>query len=116
MMNKVTLIGRLGAEPEQRDVNGKPVTNLRIATSETWRDRDSGDKREKTEWHRVTVWGEGKAKYLGYAKKGTLLLVEGKLETRKWTDQQGVEKFSTEVVVTDFNGELQILADGVERN
>jgi len=117
MMNKAQLIGRLGADPEIRTLNdGGKVTNLRLATSETWKDRDNGERREKTEWHRVTVWGEGPAKYLGYAKKGSLVLIEGKIETRKYTDSAGVEKYATEIVVQSRGGQIKILADGVDRD
>lgn len=117
MLNKAQLIGRLGAAPETRSLNdGGKVTNLRVATTESWKDRDSGERQEKTEWHRVTVWGEGAAKYLGYAKSGTLVLIEGKLSTRKWTDAEGQDRYSTEVVVQQKAGGLvKILADGVER-
>lgn len=115
-MNKVTLIGNLGADPEIRTLNdGGQVANLRIATSETWRDKASGERREKTEWHRVTVWG-GSAKYLqAAAQKGTLVLIEGKLETRKWTDQDGNDRYSTEIVVNPRAGEVKVLARGIER-
>jgi single-strand DNA-binding protein len=118
MLNKVTLIGRLGADPEVRTLNdGAKVTNLRIATSETWKDKQSGERREKTEWHRVTVWGDGPAKYLGFAEKGTLILIEGKLATRKWEDNDGQDRYSTEIVVQQKAGGLvKILADGVERD
>jgi single-strand DNA-binding protein len=117
MLNKAQLIGRLGADPETRTLNdGAKVTNLRIATSETWKDRDSQERRERTEWHRVTVWGEGPAKYLAFAQKGTLVLIEGKLATRKWADADGAERYATEVVVQPKGGgQVKILADGVER-
>ncbi|HEX7944431.1 MAG TPA: single-stranded DNA-binding protein [Phenylobacterium sp.] len=116
MLNKVQLIGRLGADPETRTLNdGAKVTNLRLATSETWKDRD-GERRERTEWHRVTVWGEGSAKYLGYTEKGTLVFVEGKLSTRKWTDNEGQDRYATEIVVQPKGGgQVKILADGAER-
>ncbi len=117
MMNKAQLIGRLGADPETRTLaDGGKVTNLRLATSETWKDRENGERREKTEWHRITVWGDGLAKYLGYAKKRSLLLVEGKIETRKYTDSAGVEKYATEIVVQSRGGKIKILADGVGRD
>ena len=117
MLNKAQLIGRLGADPETRTLNdGAKVTNLRIATSETWKDRDSGERQEKTEWHRVTVWGEGPSKYLAYAQKGTLVLIEGKLTTRKWTDAEGADRYATEIVVQPKGGgQVKILADGVGR-
>ena len=117
MLNKAQLIGRLGADPETRTLDdGGKVTNLRVATSETWKDRDSSERRERTEWHRVTVWGEGPAKYLAYAQKGSLVLIEGKIATRKWTDTDGAERYATEVVVQPKGGgQVKILADGVER-
>ena len=117
MLNKAQLIGRLGADPETRTLNdGAKVTNLRIATSETWKDRDSGERQERTEWHRVTVWGEGPSKYLAYAQKGSLVLIEGKLTTRKWTDNDGQDRYATEIVVQPKGGgQVKILADGVER-
>lgn len=117
MLNKAQLIGRLGADPEIRTLaDGAKVTNLRVATSETWKDRDSSERRERTEWHRVTVWGEGPSKYLAYAEKGTLVLIEGKLATRKWTDNDGQDRYATEIVVQPKGGgQVKILADGVER-
>ncbi len=111
MINKVELIGNLGAGPEIRTISaGDRVANLRIATSQTWRDRDSGERREKTEWHRVSIWGEHNIKYLEtYAEKGTLVRVEGMLETRKWNDG-GQDRYSTQIVVKGRNGEVKILA------
>ncbi|WP_293683077.1 single-stranded DNA-binding protein [uncultured Phenylobacterium sp.] len=116
MLNKVTLIGFLGADPEVRSLSdGARVTNLRLATSESWKDRSSGERRERTEWHRVTLWGDGIANYLGYACKGTLVMVEGKLETRKWTDNEGHDRYSTEIVVNQKGGgQVKILRDGVD--
>lgn len=116
MLNKVTLIGFLGADPEVRSLNdGARVTNLRLATSESWKDRSSGERRERTEWHRVTLWGDGIANYLAYACKGTLVMVEGKLETRKWTDSEGHDRYSTEIVVNQKGGgQVKILRDGVD--
>ena len=115
MMNRVTLIGNLGADPEIRSLNdGGKVSTLRVATTESWKDRDSGERREKTEWHRVTVWGEPSAKYLNAAQKGTQVMVEGKLTTRKWTDNDGVERYSTEITVNEISG-LKILSRGVPR-
>lgn len=117
MLNKIQLIGRLGADPEVRSLNdGAKVTNLRLATTETWKDRDSGERRERTEWHRITVWGDGSANYLAHAKKGAMLLVEGRLSTRKWTDADGLERTATEVVVqVRGGGQVKILADRAER-
>ena len=110
-VNKVILIGNLGRDPEVRHTNdGNPIVNLSIATSERWRDRSSGEQREKTEWHRVVIWneklGEVAQKYL---RKGSKVYLEGQLQTRKWTDQQGVEKYSTEVVLQRYRGELTML-------
>lgn len=116
MFNRAQLIGNLGADPETRTLHdGVKVTNLRVATTETWRDRDSGERREKTEWHRVSVWGEGSAKYLAYAQKGTLVLIEGQIETRKYTDAAGAEKYSTQIKVESRGGGLvKILAKGID--
>jgi single-strand DNA-binding protein len=110
-VNKVILIGNLGADPEIRSLgSGDRVANLRVATSETWRDRTSGERKEKTEWHRVVVFNENIVKVCeNYLRKGAKIYVEGALQNRKWTDQSGVEKFSTEVVLQKFRGELTML-------
>ena len=110
-VNKVILIGNLGADPEIRSLNsGDRVANLRIATSETWRDRSSGERKEKTEWHRVVVFNENIVKVCEqYLRKGAKVYVEGSIQTRKWSDQSGVEKFSTEIVLQKFRGELTML-------
>jgi single-strand DNA-binding protein len=110
-VNKVILVGNLGADPEiRRTGDGKPIANLRIATSETWRDRNSGERKEKTEWHRVVIFSEPLCKVVEqYLKKGAKVYIEGALQTRKWTDQSGVEKFSTEVVLQGFNSVLTML-------
>ncbi|WP_337189167.1 single-stranded DNA-binding protein [Phenylobacterium sp.] len=110
-VNKVILIGNLGADPEIRSLNsGDRVANLRIATSETWRDRMSGERKEKTEWHRVVVFNENIVKVCeNYLRKGAKVYIEGSLQTRKWQDQSGQEKFSTEVVLQKFRGELTML-------
>jgi len=110
-VNKVILVGNLGRDPEVRRLNdGKPVVNLRIATSETWKDKRSGERQEKTEWHSVVIFNENLANVAEqYLKKGSKVYIEGQLQTRKWTDQQGVEKYTTEVVLQNFRGELTIL-------
>ena len=110
-VNKVILIGNLGADPEIRSLtSGDRVANLRIATSETWRDRSSGERKEKTEWHRVVVFNENIVKVCEqYLRKGAKVYVEGAIQTRKWTDQAGLEKFSTEIVLQKFRGELTML-------
>jgi single-strand DNA-binding protein len=110
-VNKVILVGNLGRDPEVRHTqDGSPVVNLSVATSETWRDRASGERRERTEWHRVVIFNENLAKVAeNYLRKGSKVYVEGQLQTRKWTDQQGVEKYSTEVVLQRFRGELTML-------
>ena len=110
-VNKVILVGNLGRDPEVRRLgSGDPVVNLRIATSETWKDKASGERKEKTEWHSVVIFNENLARVAEqYLKKGSKVYVEGQLQTRKWTDQQGVEKYSTEVVLQRFRGELTIL-------
>ena len=110
-VNKVILVGNLGRDPEIRRMNnGDPVVNLSLATSESWRDKSSGERREKTEWHRVVIFNDNLAKVAeNYLKKGSKVYVEGQLQTRKWTDQNGQEKYSTEVVLQRFRGELQML-------
>lgn len=110
-VNKVILIGNLGAEPEvRRTQDGRPIVNLRLATSETWRDKSSGERREKTEWHRVVIFNENIAKVAEqYLKKGSKVYLEGQLQTRKWQDKDGQDKYSTEVVLQGFNSVLTML-------
>jgi single-strand DNA-binding protein len=110
-VNKVILIGNLGADPEiRRTQDGKPIANLRIATSESWRDKGTGERREKTEWHRVVIFNENLCKVAEqYLKKGSKVYIEGALQTRKWQDQSGQDKYSTEVVLQGFRGELTLL-------
>src|SRR3981189_2090493 len=110
-VNKVILVGNLGADPEIRTLtSGDRVANLRVATSETWRDRGSGERKERTEWHRVVIFNENLVKVAEqYLKKGSKIYIEGALQTRKWTDNAGVEKYSTEVVLQKFRGELTML-------
>lgn len=110
-VNKVILVGNLGADPEIcRTQDGKPIVNLSVATSESWRDRNSGEKREKTEWHRVVIFSEGLAKVAEqYLNKGSKVYLEGQIQTRKWTDNQGVDRYSTEIVLQGFNAGLTLL-------
>ena len=110
-VNKVILVGNLGKDPEIRSLgSGDRVANLTLATSETWRDRQSGERKEKTEWHRVVIFNDNLVKVAeSYLKKGSKVYLEGSLQTRKWTDQSGQEKFSTEVVLQKFRGELTML-------
>jgi single-strand DNA-binding protein len=110
-VNKVILVGNLGRDPEIRTLgSGDKVANLRIATSETWRDRVSGERKERTEWHQVVIFNENIVKVAeSYLKKGSTVYIEGALQTRKWTDPQGVEKYSTEIVLQKFRGELTML-------
>ena len=110
-VNKVILVGNLGADPEiRRTQDGRPIANLRIATSESWRDKNTGERKEKTEWHRVVVFNEGLCKVIEqYVKKGSKVYIEGALQTRKWTDQSGQERYSTEVVLQGFNSTLTML-------
>ena len=110
-VNKVILVGNLGADPEIRSLNsGDRVANLRIATSETWRDRNSGERKERTEWHRVVIFNDNLVKVAeNYLRKGSKVYIEGSIQTRKWTDQSGQEKFSTEIVLQKFRGELTML-------
>ena len=110
-VNKVILVGNLGADPEiRRTQDGRPIAILRIATSESWRDKATGERKEKTEWHRVVIFNEGLCKVAEqYLKKGAKVYIEGALQTRKWTDQAGVEKYSTEVVLQGFNSVMTML-------
>lgn len=110
-VNKVILIGNLGADPEIRRTNdGRPIANLRVATSESWRDKNSGERRERTEWHRVVIFNEGLCKIAEqYLKKGSKVYLEGQIQTRKWEDQSGQERYSTEVVLQGFNSQLTML-------
>jgi single-strand DNA-binding protein len=112
-MNKAMIVGRLGRDPETRQTNNGSACNLSVATSESWIDKGSGERREKTEWHRVTIWneklGEVAQKYL---RKGSQVYLEGQVQTRKWTDQQGAERYSTEIVLQRFRGELVLLGEG----
>jgi len=110
-VNKVILIGNLGRDPEIKTFsNGDRVANLSVATSETWKDKSSGERKEKTEWHRVSIFNDNIVKVAeSYLKKGSTVYIEGQLETRKWTDKDGVEKYSTEVKVGKFNGVLTML-------
>ena len=116
-VNKVILVGNVGKDPEIRALNsGSRVCNLSIATSETWRDKNSGEKKEKTEWHRVVIFNDNLVKVVEqYVKKGAKLYIEGQLQTRKWTDNAGVEKYSTEVVLQGFGGTLTML-DGANKS
>jgi single-strand DNA-binding protein len=110
-VNKVILVGNLGADPEVRRMqDGRPVVNLRVATSENWRDKATGERRERTEWHRVVIFSEGLAKIAEqYLKKGAKVYLEGQLQTRKWQDQQGQDRYTTEVVLQGFSSALTML-------
>lgn len=114
-VNKVILVGNLGADPEVRNLpSGGKVVNLSVATSERWKDRNSGEQREKTEWHRVVIFSEGLARVAEqYLKKGSKVYLEGQLQTRKWQDQSGQDKYSTEIVLQNFNSSM-VLLDGRE--
>jgi single-strand DNA-binding protein len=113
-VNKVILVGNLGRDPEIRSTNdGTRIANLALATSENWRDRNSGERKERTEWHRVVIFNERLVEIAEkYLRKGSKIYVEGALQTRKWTDNQGMERFSTEVVLQRFRGELTMLDGG----
>ena len=110
-VNKVILIGNLGADPEVRSFpNGGKVVNIRIASSESWRDRNTGERKERTEWHSVAIFNENLAKVAEqYLKKGSKVYIEGQLETRKWQDQSGADRYTTEIVLRAFRGELTLL-------
>ena len=110
-INKVILVGNVGQDPEIRTTqDGREIANFSLATSESWKDKATGEKKEKTEWHRVVVFSQGLVTVIkNYIKKGTKLYIEGSLQTRKWTDSQGVEKYTTEISLQNFNSTLQIL-------
>lgn len=110
-VNKVILVGNLGADPEIRNLqDGRPVCNLRVATSESWRDKNSGERKERTEWHRVVIFNEGLCRIAEqYLKKGSKVYIEGQIQTRKWQDQSGQDRYSTEVVLQGFNSTLTML-------
>jgi len=110
-VNKVILVGNLGADPEIRHTqDGRPIAHLRIATNETWKDRNTGERRERTEWHRVVIFSEGLARIAEqYLRKGSKVYIEGQLQTRKWVGQDGIERYTTEVVIQGFNGTLTML-------
>jgi single-strand DNA-binding protein len=110
-VNKVILVGNLGADPEvRRTQDGRPIVNLRVATSENWRDKATGERKEKTEWHRVVIFSEGLCRVAEqYLKKGAKVYLEGQLQTRKWTDKDNIERYSTEVVLQGFNSALTML-------
>src|SRR6185369_12762715 len=111
-LNKACLIGNVGKDPEIRSMtSGDRVANLSIATSERWKDKQTGEKKERTEWHRVVIWGGLVNVVENYVKKGSKLYIEGKIQTRKWTDQAGVEKYSTEIVLQGFGAVLELLSD-----
>jgi single-strand DNA-binding protein len=115
-VNKVILIGNLGADPEVRHTqDGRPIVNLRVATSDSWRDKATGERRERTEWHRVVIFNENLARISEqYLRKGSKVYLEGALQTRKWEDQSGQERYTTEVVLQGFNAQLTML-DGRQR-
>ncbi|MFT5703822.1 MAG: single-strand DNA-binding protein [Rickettsiales bacterium] len=110
-INKVILVGNVGSDPEIRNTNdGREIASFSVATSESWKDKNSGEKKEKTEWHRVVVFSSGLAGIVkNYVKKGSKLYIEGQLQTRKWTDKEGADKYTTEVILQNFNSTLQIL-------
>ena len=112
-VNKVILVGNLGADPEIRQTqDGRPIVNLRVATSENWKDRNSGERRERTEWHRVVIFNEGLARVAEqYLRKGSKVYIEGQLQTRKWQDQSGQDRYSTECVLQGFDSKL-VMLDG----
>ena len=118
-LNKVLLIGRLGADPEIKQmVNGKSVARLSLATGQTWKDKNTGEKKEKTEWHRIVVFNEGLVNVVKqYLKKGAQIYVEGQLSTRKWKDEQsGLDKYSTEIIIQGYNSSLTMLGSGGSGN
>lgn len=116
-INKVILVGNLGQDPEIRSTqDGREIANFSIATSESWKDKNTGERKDKTEWHRVVIFSQGLVGIAkSYLKKGTKIYLEGSLQTRKWTDSQGIEKYTTEIVLQNYNSTLQIL-DSKDRN
>lgn len=112
MLNKVTLIGNLGQDPEIRQASdGREIANFSLATTERWKDKNTGERREKTEWHRIVIFSQGLVSVVkNYVKKGSKLYIEGQLQTRKWTDNNGVDRYITEVVLQNFNSNLQLLS------
>ncbi len=117
-LNRVMLIGNVGRDPEMRSTqDGRRIANFSIATSESWRDKSSGERKERTEWHRIVVFNENLAEIVEkYVRKGSKLYVEGALQTRKWTDQAGVERYSTEVVLSAYHGQIVLLGDSGSGN
>ena len=116
-INKVILVGNVGSDPEIRNTNdGREIASFSLATSESWKDKNTGEKKDKTEWHRLVVFSQGLVGIVkNYVKKGSKLYIEGQLQTRKWTDNSGVEKYTTEIVLQNFNSTLQIL-DSANKN
>ena len=110
-VNKVILVGNLGKDPDiRRTQDGRPIVNLSLATTDTWRDKATNERKERTEWHRVVIFNEGLAKVAEqYLKKGAKVYLEGQLQTRKWTDQSGIEKYTTEIVLQNYSGALTML-------
>lgn len=117
-LNKVMLIGNVGKDPEIRSTtSGKEIANLTLATSESWKDKNTGEKMEKTEWHRVVVFNENLVKLVkNYVKKGAKIYIEGQLQTRKWTDASGIEKYSTEIVLQNYTGGIVLLGSKSDTN
>jgi single-strand DNA-binding protein len=119
-INKAIILGNIGNLEIKQNSSGEPIVNLSVATSESWKDKASGEKKEKTEWHRIILFGNGAKFCSSYATKGAKVYVEGKITTRKWTDKQGVEKYTTEIIVDNFSGEFKIISskqdgDGQQR-
>ncbi len=116
-MNRVTLIGNLGADPDIRNTHdGRPIANLSVATTESWKDKNTQERRDKTEWHRVVIFSEGLCRVAQqYLRKGSKIYIEGQLQTRKWTDASGIEKYTTEIVLQNFSGQL-IMLDSQNNN
>lgn len=111
-LNRATLIGHVGKDPEIRSVNSGKVANFSVATSETWRDKNSGEKKESTQWHSIVVWNENLVKIVEqYVKKGDKIMVEGQIQTRKWTDKDGNDRYTTEIVLSGFNGSILLLSN-----
>lgn len=111
-LNRATLIGHVGKDPEIRSVNSGKVANFSVATSETWRDKNSGEKKESTQWHSIVIWNENLVKIIEqYVKRGDKIMVEGQIQTRKWTDKDGNDRYTTEIVLSGFNGSILLLSN-----
>lgn len=114
-VNKVIILGNIGNLETKQNSSGEPICNISVATSESWKDKNTGEKQTKTEWHRIILFGNAAKFCSGYVTKGDKVYVEGKLTTRKWTDRQGIDKYTTEIIVDNFSGDLKIISSGTSK-